>query len=135
MLKSIIKIIHTLRVFFLAFILIYFLLILGINPVDVGKFIGAKFGSAVGMSISVPENPFNRLALQLKEKEERLVQKEQELNQKESELDSANNFSQNKLVFILMVGIIILFVLVLLNYYFDYRRKKKAKNLEAKGNK
>ncbi len=122
--KKIIKLIHAARVYFLIFITISFFYYLGLNPVDVGKFIGAKMGSAVGMSVSVPENPFNRLALQLKEKEERLNQKEMELSEREKALREANR-GQERLVIGLTVGIVILFGLVLFNYYLDYRRRQK----------
>ena len=76
------------------------------------------------MSVSVPENPFNRLALQLKEKEERLNQKEIELSEREKDLRNIKS-GQNRLVTGLLVGIVILFGLVILNYYLDWRRRKK----------
>jgi hypothetical protein len=124
MFKKMIKFIHAARVYFLLFITVSFFYYLGLNPVDVGCFIGAKMGSAVGMSVSVPENPFNRLALQLKEKEERLNQKEIELSEREKILREANR-GQERLVIGLTVGIVILFGLIVLNYYLDYRRRSK----------
>lgn len=127
MLKTVVKTIHALRIFFLCYIIIAFLFVLGVNPIDIGKFIGAGMGSAVGMSLSVPENPFNRLAFQLKEKEESLNQREVELNEREQALKSSGG--QNIIFIILAAGIGVLFVLVMLNYYFDYkRRKKEAEN-------
>jgi len=117
------KFIHTLRVFFLVFIIVSFLFVLGVNPVSVSKFFGAKLGSAVGMSTSVPENPFNRLAVQLKEKENKLIEREQELDKREQNLGSKVN--NDYLVAVLGIGIIVLFGLVLLNYYLDYKRKQK----------
>lgn len=127
MIKLVFKFIHTLRVFFLSFIIIGFLFIAGMNPVDIGKFIGAKLGFAVGISTSVPENPFNKLASQLKEKEAELTIKEQELNLKAEELKTGNQ-GQDILVMVLGIGIVILFALVLLNYYLDYRRRKNEKS-------
>ncbi|MEA3398256.1 MAG: hypothetical protein U9R06_00740 [Patescibacteria group bacterium] len=124
MVIKIFKFIHTLRVFFLVFIIVAFLFVLGINPVSISKFLGAKLGSAIGMSTSVPENPFNKLALQLKEKEEKLIQREQELDAREKELEPQNK--NEYLITALGLGIIVLFALVLLNYYLDYRRKKQA---------
>ena len=123
MLKKTIKFIHTLRVIFLVLIIIAFFTVIGINPVDVSKFVGSKIGRAVGVSINVSENPFNKLALQLKEKESRLAAREQELAAREQEFNKSN--SQDMLVWLLIIGIGVLFVLILLNYFLDYRRKRK----------
>ena len=127
MIKKAFKLIHALRVFFLCFIIVGSLYLIGLSPVSITKFIGAKLGSAVGVSTSVPENPFNKLASQLKEKEEALALKEQELNLKAEEL-SSDNGGQDILIIVLGAGIVVLFGLVLLNYYLDYRRRKNEEN-------
>ena len=106
-------------------IIIGFFYQIGVKPVDIGKFIGAKFGRAVGMSISIPENPFNRLAMQLQEKEDRLTQREKELDEREKELGKKSFLSDNTGL-LMAGGIILLFVLVLVNFYLDYRRKRVA---------
>ncbi|RLC38044.1 hypothetical protein DRH27_03215 [Candidatus Falkowbacteria bacterium] len=124
MIKRTIKFVHNLRIYFFVLILVSFFYYAGLNPVDISRFVGAKIGSAVGMSISVQENPFNKLALQLKEKEENLTQKEKDLAQRENALNAANS-PQIKLVFFLAVGITVLFILVLINFYFDYKRKRR----------
>jgi len=125
MFKKAIKIIHDLRVFFFAFILISSLYSLGVNPMDLGKFIGAKFTYAIGVSTStsVPANPFNSLALQLQEKQKMLDQRERDLNQKEVNLNSGGLLSQRALLYLLISGVVVLFVLILMNFYFDYRRR------------
>ncbi|MCK4539735.1 hypothetical protein KAU09_01110 [Candidatus Parcubacteria bacterium] len=122
--------IHKLRVYFLAIIIIGFFVVAGLNPIDVGVFLGAKIGSAVGMSTSVAENPFSRLAFQLSEKEDRLNQKEKELNEREKSLDKHNKTEDQTLLFWLMAGgIMVLFILIILNYYLDWKRKRiKASN-------
>ncbi|OGF27200.1 hypothetical protein A2331_03450 [Candidatus Falkowbacteria bacterium RIFOXYB2_FULL_34_18] len=125
MLKKTIKTIHNLRIFFLAFILVSFLYNIGLGPIDIGKIIGAKFSSAIGVSAGVPANQINTLAMQLEEKEKKLAQKEQELIKKEEDLRKI--IREDKTVIFLMVGIVVLFILVMLNYYFDYRRRKKSK--------
>ncbi|MCU0679627.1 MAG: hypothetical protein MUC28_04260 [Planctomycetes bacterium] len=130
MLKRTVKAIHRLRIYALCFLAIGFFYYLGANPIQVGKYIGARFGSSVGMSTSVPENPFNKLALDLKEKEDRLNQKERDLREREKVLTDAP--SQNKLILILGVGTVFLFVLILLNYYFDYRRRKIASGKDVR---
>jgi hypothetical protein len=123
MIIRVFKFIHTLRIFFLCFIIVGFLYIIGLNPVSIAKFIGAKFGFAVGMSTSVPENSFNQLASQLKEKENALAQREKELKIRADELQKEND-GNDFLVVALGAGIIVLFALVLLNYYLDYKRRK-----------
>lgn len=125
MLKKTIKFIHTLRIFLLVFIVIAFFTVLGINPVNVSKFVGSKIGRAVGMSVSIPENPFNKLALQLKEKEAELDARERNLAGKELALNSTSGKQSNFIILALSIGIGILFILVVFNYYLDYRRKKK----------
>ncbi len=129
MLEKIITTIHKLKIFFFLFILISFLSVLGTNPLDLGKFIGAQIGSAVGIKVTagVPANPFNTLALQLKEKEEKLAQKEVELNKKEGELNRIASL-QNKLILAMSIGIVVLFFLIILNYYLDYKRRQNEKN-------
>jgi len=123
MIHKTVKHIHRFRVYFLAFIVVAFFYELGLNPVDVGKFVGAKAGSAIGMSISVPENPINKLALELKQKEERLDQREKDLNDREKELVRSSAWNDNMYLF-MGGGIVVLFVLVLANFYMDIRRRK-----------
>jgi len=126
MIKKIIKFIHELRILFLILIIFGFFGVIGINPINVSQFFGAKLGEAVGMSVSVPENPFNKLALQLEEKENSLNVREVELQKREQNLDSGGVpiDGQKNVIVLLMVGIIVLFILVLVNYYLDYQRRK-----------
>jgi len=129
---KIIKIIHALRVLFLFFIFFTFLIYLGLSPVDVGRYIGAQFGAAItgdsptNISVSIPANPFNTLALQLKEKENKLTDREKGIDQRESDLIRAGSL-QSKLLWILSIGIIILFALIILNYIMDFKRRKTEK--------
>jgi hypothetical protein len=124
MIKKTVKVIHSLRLAFLLVISLFFLFVIGLNPVDTTKFIGAKLGQAVGMTSSVPENPFNKLAVQLKEKENSLNQREMDLDAKEQALNEGQG--NNYLILVLGIGIIVLFFLVSLNYYLDYKRRKKG---------
>lgn len=122
MFKRTVKIVHRLRIYFLLFSVIAFFYFLGTNPIQLGRYIGARFGDAVGLSVSVPENPFNKLALDLKEKEDRLAQMERELSVRKQALDETG---PDRLIIILGATIFILFVLILLNYYLDYKRRKR----------
>ena len=119
--------VHKLRVYFLAIIIIGFFVAAGLNPIDVGVFFGAKFGSAIGMSTKIVENPFNKLALDLRDKEEKLNLKEKELNAREVGLDNTFQTKQPLALWVLAVGIFILFILMLINFIFDYKRKNKEK--------
>jgi|WetSurMetagenome_2_1015567.scaffolds.fasta_scaffold1612848_1 hypothetical protein len=135
MFNNIIKIIHTLRIFFFFLIFFTFLFILGLSPVDVGRYIGAQFGAAIdeskapNISATIPVNPINALALQLREKESKLTDREKGIDQRESDLVRAASL-QSRLMWILTIGIIILFVLIIVNYIMDYQRRK----LEKAGN-
>jgi len=125
MIHKTIKHIHRFRIYFLAFIVMAFFYQLGLNPVDLSKFIGAKVGSAIGMTISVPENPINKLALELKQKEAGLNEREQDLNEREKALAKASALNDNLYIF-MGGGIIVLFILVLMNFYLDYKRRKSG---------
>ena len=72
---------------------------------------------AVLISTDVPPNPSSTLNKQLQEKEADLLKKEIELNRKQ-ELTPGQLF----------IGGGILFGLVLLNFYLDYRHRKNGKN-------
>lgn len=106
------------------FIPFCFFLVLGLNPIDVGKLIKGKMGEAVGMSVGVPENEYNKIAAQLEAKEKSLLEKEREL--KNLELEITRSYKGNEWVIIfLSIGIVVLFILVGLNYYLDYKRRKR----------
>ena len=124
MIRRIFSIIHNLRVYALLIIAFSFLYLAGANPLKVSFFIGAHISRAVGMDISVPENPFNKLALQLKEKEQLLNLREADLSKREA---SATGGSNDLYLAILGGGVILLFLLVMLNYYLDYKRRKLGK--------
>lgn len=127
MINHAVKKIHRYRVAFLILISVLFLVYLGLNPVDVGKYFGARFGSAVGMSVGVPENPMNKLAMELKSKEDGLAARERDLADREAALASAP-MRDRYTVFSLFGGIFFLFVLILINFVLDrrYRRAKQG---------
>ncbi len=124
MLNKAIKKIHRFRVGFLILISIAFLAYLGLNPLDLSRYYGARFGSAVGMSMSIPENPVNKLALELSNKEKSLADREADLRKREEGLAKQPN--NDRLVMILLgAGIILLFVLIIINFYLDRRYRRK----------
>jgi len=126
MIKKTVKHIHNFRIAFFAFILFSFLYTVGVSPIDYTKYLGARFSSAVGVSssASVPANPMNTLAMQLKEKEDRLNIWESQLDRRETDLRSESAVLENKVIWGMMMGIFVLFFLILLNYILDWHRKK-----------
>ncbi len=130
MFHKIIKFIHDLRLFLFAVILVSFLYNIGIDPISLSRFIGAKLGQAVGVSTStsVPPNPFNTLAKQLSDKEQLLEEKEKLLAES-SESESLKEIRrQRMMIYFLSSGIAVLFCLIMYNYYLDFKRKKQKYN-------
>jgi predicted PurR-regulated permease PerM len=112
--------------FFLVFILIFSWTSYRVNPLDIFKYLGAEAGSAVGMSIGVPENPFSAVAKQLEEKENELQEKEKFLVEKENYLEEQYLYQTGNSILSLVLGVIVvLFVLLLFNFYLDYKNRKK----------
>lgn len=89
-----------------------------ISPAAISQYLFAQVGSAIGMSTAVPPNPFNTLSRQLEEKEKALLEKEAGLAEKE-ELLAEKTDGKNHL----LIGGGILLILILLNFYLDYRRR------------
>ncbi len=91
-------------------------------PTVVVKSASSMLGSAaVGMSATVDENPFNSLAQQLVNKERELQARESGLDQREIVLDAR----EAPLAFYsLMLGLAVC-LLVLANFYFDWRRSRR----------
>lgn len=77
--------------------------------------------AAVGMTVGVPENPYNSLALQLKLKEDELARREAALATPESKSDT---FVSQPFAVLSMCVSLVLFVLLLLNFYFDWHRER-----------
>jgi hypothetical protein len=123
MFKKISKIGHELKIIFAALIIANLFMLAGKNPLDLAAFVGSKIGSAIGISSSVPPNPYNSVALQLKEKEARLDGLDTELKAREARLDE-QLVSQRTVIYALAGMVGLLFVLVLFNFYQDGKRKK-----------
>ena len=73
--------------------------------------------SAVGINTDIPSNPINAFNKQLQEKEAGLIKKEAEINNQQFPF-------QNKI----FIGGGIIFSLVLLNFYLDYRHRTHLNN-------
>lgn len=121
--KKVVKNLIFLVCFLLIFIFGFCWVRYQVFPSEILKYLGAQIGSSVGVSLTVPENPFNKWARQLQEKEK-------ELNLRERALNEAFLKAQQESKIILtaiLVLIIILFFLLLLNFYFDFKSRKIQK--------
>jgi len=95
------------------------------SPAAVIRYLAAQAQSAIGMNASVPANPINTLAKQLNERKEGILEKEKELDQREEIIQGQIRKEQEKtLVYLLATGGVLLFLIVL-NFYFDYRRRRR----------
>ncbi|NTW22411.1 hypothetical protein HGA34_02575 [Candidatus Falkowbacteria bacterium] len=72
--------------------------------------------AATNVSMSVEENPYNKVAAQLKEKEKNISERERLVSKYEKELQRSN--------MVLALFVLLLFLLIMLNYYLDYHRRR-----------
>ncbi len=100
----------------LLLVFYFFSFYLNTKPFALFKYLVAQVGSAVGIQIKVPENPYNTLAQQLREKEISLEEREKILTRRESIIMGT--------VFGFMI---FLFLLLILNFYFDWRHRRLSK--------
>ncbi len=124
MIHKTIKHIHRFRIEFLLFFCVAFLFLLGLSPVNVLDFIGGKSGLAVGMTTGVAENPTNKLAKELMQKEDALNARQTELDQLQKNL-SAPNKRQDIYIILMSIGIWSLFALISINFYLDHKKRKQ----------
>jgi hypothetical protein len=114
---------HLTLVLFIFFILLlgYSKLALKVGPTDLVFYSLASLGSSVGVSVSVPPNPYNTLAVQLEQWQKRLEEKEKILTQKEIELNQRTIFQGEIISKLIVALLIIIFLLILINFYLDFK--------------
>ena len=78
------------------------------------------------MSVSIPENPFSKLASQLKEKENSLNEREQALISRERSLSSTDKI-QNRIIYATGIGLVILLILIVVNFFLDHKRRRDGR--------
>lgn len=93
------------------------------TPVSIYKYLLAHIGTSVGVSLSVPENPFNNLVRQFQEKEADLKKREQKID----EILIKTERETKIILTLVLVLTIILVILILLNFYLDYQSRKIQK--------
>lgn len=84
----------------------------------------AQTGGVLESSASVPSNPINSLNEKLRQKEAALTQKETELQRKESYFAEVVTANEARILAYLLSTGGALFLLILLNFFFDYQRSK-----------
>jgi predicted nucleic acid-binding Zn ribbon protein len=126
MIEDMIRTTTLLLILFLLFLVVATSVVLE-DVYKVGLHTLAKYYLAqIGITVSIPPNPFNILAQQLKEKESTLSAKEQEIQQKETLLKEQEREKKDKIIlYFSLVGVVLL-ILVLVNFYLDYRRRRTS---------
>jgi hypothetical protein len=118
--------------FFFLFLLGYSKIVLKIAPTDLVFYSLASLGSSIGVSVSVPPNYYNTLAVQLQEWQNKLTEKEKILNQKELELRQKSVIEGEIISKLILALLIIIFLLVLINFYLDFKFRVKFLKPEEK---
>ena len=99
---------------FILIVACFFYFNVWLSPIN--NFRSPRMVRAVDLKTQVADNPYNSAAKQLQAKEKNLNTVANELRQ--------SGQTRDFLLFILVIMIIALFLLVLLNYYLDFRRKR-----------
>ncbi|MFA5831576.1 MAG: hypothetical protein WC878_07150 [Candidatus Paceibacterota bacterium] len=83
-----------------------------------------QMSSAVGMTAGVPENEFNKLAQELKQKDTAITEREKALAERETIILREQKINNARLSALILVIGLVLFSLILLNFYLDAKRKR-----------
>ena len=103
-------------------LVIYNLQLWLLNPLAVGDYVVRSLANIVGISATVPLNPFNGLAKQLQEKEKALALRESNLEANKLLILAEPIKKQNTRINILLGIGTVLFFMILINFYLDLRR-------------
>ncbi len=87
--------------------------------------ISGEVAGATTLSAEVPPTPTNQLYLELKQKQLELNNKDQELQAKERYLNT-QFLPNNSAIKLLYLTLGFIFILLMLNFYLDYRRNKQS---------
>lgn len=103
---------------------VLFVLLVSFGSISLGpKEFAREIGAAVGASAGVLPNEYNTLAQSLLKKESEVNQKEAALAVREAVAMQQGGEKDTKLVFVVLSVGISLLILILLNFYLDWRRK------------
>ncbi|NTU98490.1 hypothetical protein HGA64_00570 [Candidatus Falkowbacteria bacterium] len=90
---------------------------------------GSKCTQAIGVNTGVSDNPYNKTAQQLLEKEKKINEQEARLREIEQEVISNSRISR-QLMLAAVGGVVVLSVLIFVNYYLDFQRQKREEEDE-----
>ncbi|OGG40810.1 hypothetical protein A3A21_01100 [Candidatus Jorgensenbacteria bacterium RIFCSPLOWO2_01_FULL_45_25b] len=99
--------------------------ILRANPNLLKHKLLGQLGSGVGVFAVVEPNPLNTIAKQLKTKEKELEKKETMLQERENATSQRGIEIDKNILYVLMFLSTLLFILVVINFYLDWKRGKK----------
>lgn len=103
---------------------IVFVLLVSFGSLSLGpKQFARELGAAVGASAGVLPNEYNTLAQALLKKETEVNQREAALAEREAAVLREGGEKNTKLIFVVLSVGGLLLVLILLNFYLDWRRK------------
>lgn len=97
------------------------------HPISLYNYLTSGKGDAADLSTTVAKNPINSLAAQLQDWEDDLNEREKNLDKLESQIVQKSKI-ERILIIVIAIFLPILFVLIILNFYFDYKRRKAEKN-------
>jgi hypothetical protein len=98
--------------------------IAGIRSAFIGP--GAtRLAQVVGVSVGVPENEFNTLAQGIAQRQEELDERERDLAAREAQAAGGEQSFRRATLLLSAISFVLL-VLILLNYFADWRRRKDA---------
>jgi hypothetical protein len=96
------------------------------SPFTIGKYLVAQVGSGIGVTATIPVNPLNTLTQQLRDKDAVLQERENVLLQREAEIQSNAIEQENRLPLYFAAGGIVFASFIALNFYLDYKRRRRA---------
>ena len=101
-----------------------------VSPAEWGTYFKAQLN--VGQTASVEENPMNKIAQELKNREEELDEREAELTKKEEFLIREIAEEQERRNMYIVGALIVVVVTVLMNFILDWKREEREEGMLRK---
>jgi hypothetical protein len=125
--KKSIKIWQATLIILITVICTSFFYILVANPISLYNYFSGTESKAADLQTTVAKNPYNTLAQQLSDWEDDLDKRESGLNELEKKITEKSQI-EKILIVIIAIFLPLLFVLIFLNFYFDYKRRKAKRD-------
>ncbi len=88
------------------------------------RYLRAEIGAVIESGAAVPVNPINKFAFELKQKDEAIVEKEKSVQRQELFFKENIANKQTRILFYLFLVGGILLVLLIINFYLDFRHRR-----------